>query len=71
MASYCREKYERTDGQEKVVCWKQNKHVHDGALIVAIEQFLNGQFGGVWTVRANSYQSEQSSCGPKDVEYTG
>lgn len=70
MAKYCREKYERAaDGLEKVVCWRQDKHVHDAALIIAIEQFLNTQFTGTWTVRVNSYQSGQSKCGPKDVSY--
>lgn len=69
MASYCREKFENTAGQEKVVCWRQDKHVHDAAFITTLKQWLGNQFGGTWDVRANSYQSNQSNCPPNSVEY--
>ena len=70
MASYCREKFENTTGTEKWVCWRQDKHVHDATLITTIAQWLGNTQGGTWSVRANSYQSNQQKCGQNDLEYS-
>jgi hypothetical protein len=69
MPKYCAEKFENQTGQEIIVCWKQNKHVHDGSLITTIAQRLATSRGGTWTVRVNSYRSNQSSCPANSVEY--
>lgn len=62
MASYCQEKYEDpTAGTEVIVYWVQNKHVHDASMISKIAARLGEVHGGVWSVRASSYQSNQSS----------
>ena len=72
MASYCIEKFERqSDGREQVVCWRQDKHVHDPSLITAIEQWLALTQTGLWQVRASSYRSNQQSCPINSVDYTG
>lgn len=73
MAKYCTEKFEReSDGREVIVCWRQDKHVHDASLITTIERWLAGAVGaGIWKVRANSYQSNQSNCPDRSVEYPG
>lgn len=72
MASYCIEKFEN-GALEARVYWKCNKHVHDAQLITAIAAWLDlTQPPAGWTVRANSYQSNQSSppTGANAVEYT-
>lgn len=64
MAKYCQEKYERTTaGQpaEVIVYWTQNKHDHDASLISAVARRMGEVHGDEWRVRANSYQSNQSS----------
>jgi len=63
MAKYCIEKFERDNGQELSVCWRQDKHVHNATLITTIETTLQANRGGTWSVRANSYRSNQSNCG--------
>lgn len=69
MAKYCQEKFERTsDGKEIIVCWRQDKHVHDATLITTIEQRLGQEQGGQWQVRANSYKSNLQSCPTNAVE---
>ncbi|NTX11983.1 hypothetical protein HUA74_33485 [Myxococcus sp. CA051A] len=71
MPKYCREKFENsTTGKEVWVCWQQDKHVHDASLITTIAQWLGTNQGGVWQVRANSYQSNQSSPGENDLSYS-
>lgn len=69
MAKYCQEKFENERGEEKLVCWRQDKHVHDAGMITAVQQWLATEYGGTWSVRANSYQSNQSSCPDRAVEY--
>ena len=75
MAKYCIEKFE-AGADERKVYWRQDKHVHDAALITTIKQWLGTHYpvaGSQWDVRANSYRSNQSSP-PTDnnaVEYTG
>lgn len=69
MAKYCVEKFEANTGQEKVICWRQDKHVHDASLITTIEQKLQATYGGAWSVRANSYRSNQQSCPANSVDY--
>ncbi|WP_339428203.1 MULTISPECIES: hypothetical protein [unclassified Pseudomonas] len=70
MATFCQEKFEQTPGgAEKKVCWRQDKHVHNATLITAIEIWLAGQFGGKWTVRANSYESGKQSCSAGSISY--
>ncbi|WDU63101.1 hypothetical protein LRS56_00450 [Pseudomonas poae] len=69
MASYCQEKFESNTGAEKRVCWRQDKHVHNAALITTIAIWLGNQYGGTWTVRAGSYESNKSSCGKDAVSY--
>ena len=72
MAKYCQEKFEREDtGAEQSVCWRQDKHVHDAAMITAVEKWLGQQQGGTWSVRANSYQSNLQSCSVNALEYDG
>lgn len=71
MATYCNEKFEDTTGKEKIVCWRQDKHVHNAALITTLAQWLGTQLGGTWSVRANSYQSGQQKCPLNSLEYTG
>lgn len=59
---------------ERKVYWQANKHFHNAALISTIAKWLDVEYPPAgWTVRANSYQSNQSSP-PNDataVEYTG
>ncbi|MGY2489910.1 hypothetical protein [Cupriavidus sp. CP313] len=70
MPKYCQEKFtETTNGAEVKVCWRQDKHVHDATLITAIELWLQAERGGQWRVRANSYQSNQSSCSVDAISY--
>lgn len=70
MAKYCTEKFERmSDGQERVVCWRQDKHVHNASLITDIEQWLSQRLTGMWHVRVNSYQSNQSTCPVNSIDY--
>ena len=69
MPKYCIEKFESGSNEVKVY-WKQNKHVHDATLITAIEKALGKEKGGKWKVRANSYQSNQSSTPIGGWEYT-
>jgi len=70
MATYCAEKFENnTTGVEQVVCWRQDKHVHDATLITDIEKKLGVQFGNVWAVRANSYRSGLQSCPDRSTDY--
>jgi len=69
MAKYCVEKFESDTGEEKIVCWKQNKHVHDATLIKTIQKKLETKYAGTWSVRANSYRSNQSRCPENSVEY--
>ena len=62
MAKYCIEKFERSDtGKEQIVYWRQDKHVHDATLITTIEKGLSATYQGTWSVRANSYRSNQSN----------
>ncbi|MBO6867619.1 MAG: hypothetical protein VXZ18_16175 [Pseudomonadota bacterium] len=73
MAKYCIEKFE-SGMQEKKVYWRQDKHVHNAALITQIEIWLGQNYPQptAWTVRANSYQSNQNEPhGANVVEYTG
>ena len=73
MAKYCIEKYE-SGIHEKKVYWRQDKHVHDATMITDIEQWLDQTYPQTtpWTVRANSYQSNQNAPhGTNVVEYTG
>lgn len=69
MAKFCQEKFESTTGAEVIVCWRQDRHVHDASTITTIEKKLddNDDYPGTWTVRANSYRSNQSSCPEKAV----
>lgn len=69
MAKYCIEKFESDSGAERTVCWRQDKHIHDAGFIVDIEVKLQIRFGGTWQVRANSYRSNQSSCGTNALKY--
>ena len=70
MAKYCTEKFENNKtGTEVIVCWRQDKHVHDATLITTIAKKLGTSKGGTWSVRVNSYRSNQSSCPAKAVEY--
>lgn len=70
MASYCQEKFERSDtGEEKIVYWKQNKHVHNAAFISDIQTALARKYDGTWNVRANSYMSNVSNPSPQAVDY--
>ena len=69
MASYCVEKYEDDQGNEKKVCWRQDKHVHDASFITTIEKALGATYGNTWHVRVNSYQSNQSKCPENSVDY--
>jgi hypothetical protein len=70
VASYCQEKFEQTGtGREQLVCWRQDKHVHDASMIGRVQTWLAGQLGGAWTVRANSFMSNQSKCNLKALEY--
>lgn len=75
MPKYDIEKFE-AGATERKVYWKSTKHTHNGAMITAIKQWLDANYavpGSSWDVRANSYQSNQSSP-PTDataVEYTG
>lgn len=68
MAKYCIEKFESGLGLEKVIYWRQDKHVHDATFITTIAQRLATRFGGVWSVRANSYRSNQSTVPPSAVD---
>jgi hypothetical protein len=71
MAKYCQEKFvNQENGNELIVCWRQDKHVHDASLITTIEQWLQNNHGSNWEVRANSYQSNLQSCSLKAVEYS-
>ena len=71
MASYCIEKFERqADGLEQVVCWRQDKHVHNASLITTIKQWLSLTQTGLWEVRANSYRSNQQTCPQNSLDYT-
>jgi hypothetical protein len=71
MAKYCTEKFE-SGTKEKIVYWRQDKHVHNAALIKSVERWLGGQFGGTWTVRANSFRSAQPEpTADNAAEYTG
>jgi len=69
MAKYCSEKFERDNGVEQIVCWRQDKHVHDAAFITTIKQKLGTTYGGIWDVRINSYQPGLSKCPTKSVDY--
>lgn len=61
MAKYCTEKFENTTtGAEILVYWRQDKHVHNAAMITSIKQWLGQNHGGTWDVRANSFQSNQN-----------
>lgn len=71
MPKYCVEKFENTTGAEKKVYWRQDKHVHNAAMITGVKQWLGQQYGGTWDVRANSYESNQSNTPINGVEYTG
>ena len=59
MPKYCIEKFE-SGVQEKRVYWDCTKHRHDANMISTIAQRLGNAYGGTWSVRANSYQSNQS-----------
>lgn len=61
MATYCTEKFENDAGDEKIVFWLQNKHVHDAGFITTIKRALERTYGGTWDVRIGSYQSGQSA----------
>ena len=70
MAKYCQEKFTQNGtGTEQKVCWRQDKHVHNAALITTIAIWLGVTQGGIWVVRANSYESNKSSCSIDAVEY--
>ncbi len=69
MAKYCAEKFENTGGEEVIVCWRQDKHVHDASTIITIEQRLQTARGGTWSVRSGSYRSNLSSCPTNSVDY--
>jgi hypothetical protein len=70
MAKYCSEKFqEQKTGSEVIVCWRQDKHVHDASLITTIAKKLGTSKGGTWTVRSKSYQSNLSTCPINSVEY--
>lgn len=66
MPTYCKQKFENTKtGEEKIVYWRQNKHVHNAALQTAIAKWL----GPDWASRGNSYESGLSTPPVKGVEY--
>lgn len=72
MAKYCIEKFE-AGAEERKVYWRQDKHVHDASMITDIEKWLDetDPQSVSWTVRANSYQSNQPEpSGSNIVEYT-
>jgi hypothetical protein len=69
MAKYCQEKFENTTGAERIVYWRQDKHVHDARMIGAIQRALEAALGGTWSVRANSYQSNQQRAPDNGVEW--
>lgn len=73
MGKYFIEKFE-AGMEERKVHWRQDKHVHDASMITAIEKWLDATVPQPvkWTVRANSYQSNQNEpSGRTVVEYTG
>ena len=75
MAKYNTQKFE-AGAQERRVFWRQDKHHHDATVITAIAQWLDRTYpqpnGVKWTVRANSYRSNQNAPSGEDwVEYTG
>lgn len=70
MATYSQEKFEEiNNGDERKVCWRRDKHVHDTKTITAIEKWLGEENGGTWKVRTNSYQSGLQRCAPGTVYY--
>lgn len=73
MALYCVEKFERTDsGVEKIVYWRQDKHIHNTSFINTIERKLGVNYGGIWRVRVNSFRSNQPEPQSKNsVNYNG
>ena len=71
MASYCIEKFENGTREMKVY-WSCRKHVHNASMITAVARWLDQQYAPAgWTVRAGSYQSNQSTkpVGANAVEY--
>jgi hypothetical protein len=70
MPKYNVEKFENSSGKEKLVYWNGTKHRHDAALISKIEKWLGTTEHGTWTVRQNSFQSNQNEP-TRGVEYTG
>jgi hypothetical protein len=56
MATYAKQKFEK-GAEEKIVYWRQDKHVHNANLISEIARRLGVTYGGTWTVRVNSYES--------------
>jgi hypothetical protein len=71
MASYCHEKFENVGtGKEVLVCWRQDKHVHDAGFITTLKRWLADAYPETaWEVRANSYRSNQSNCPAGSEEY--
>jgi hypothetical protein len=69
MATYCIEKFE-SGVQEKKVYWDCAKHRHDANMISEIARRLGNTYGGTWTVRSKSYQSNQSRV-PDDAVALG
>lgn len=70
MAKYYQQKFEDGNGREVVVCWRQDKHVHNAGIISVIQKWLATQQGGTWTVRSNSYKPA-SSCGKDALFFDG
>lgn len=70
MAQYCSEKFEKGGSPDEVlVCWRQDKHIHDATLINTIVRKLQETRGGTWYVRANSYRSHLQSIPTNGVMY--
>jgi hypothetical protein len=71
MAKYCIEKFENGTREMKVY-WDCPKHEHNAGMITAVAQWLDqNQPPAGWTVRANSFQSNQSAAptGSGAIEY--
>jgi hypothetical protein len=69
MPKYCQEKFERDTGEERNVYWRQDDHVHNTDMITRIEMKLGTKYGGVWSVRPNSFRSNLSSFTPGSENY--
>jgi len=72
MPLYCHEKFTNdASGKEVLVCWEQTKHIHNGGFINRLKVWLadTQEEEGLWEVRPGSYQSNQSKCPDRAVEY--